>query len=293
MKQVLLAFVALLSLFQCGRAEENPLAGRADQRMRYLAYNPNQVVHLSTAVGATLVVTFGQKETVTAVAVSDSKDLAALPRGNYLFFKARAALPPQPVIVLTSSEAGSRRYVFEVTTRPMASLDVEQDDLYYSVQFTYPADEAAARRKVAEERQASLRAQTAAAEAQKLHDALEARTGNPYVGARNWHYVAQGDHSLIPLDVFDNGYTTVFHFPGNVRIPSIYAIDPDGREATANYSVKDGYVEVGQVSRGWRLRDGHTVLSIWNTAFNPVGNSPETGTVSPNVERVIKEQKSE
>lgn len=287
-KQALIP-ICLLLLACEGHAEERPVAGRNDPRMRYVAYNPDEIVHLSTAVGATLVVTFGASETVTAVAVSDSKDLAALPRGNYLFFKARAALPPQPVIVLTTTQTGSRRYVFNVTTKPMESLDATQPDLYYSLQFTYPADEVAARQRAAADRQEALRAQAAVREAKRLHDTLDERTGNPYVGARNWHYVAQGNRSLTPLEVFDNGYTTVFHFPGNVRIPSIYTINPDGKEATANYSVKGEYVEVGQVSRGWRLRDGQTVLSIWNSAFSPLGNVPGTGTVSPGVQRVVKE----
>lgn len=280
-------------LMTVAHSEERPIAGRSDPRMRYLAYNPNEVVHLSTAVGATLVVTFGPNETVTAVAVSNSKDLAALPKGNYLFFKARTALEPQPVIVLTSTQTGTRRYVFDITAKPMARLDEAQPDLYYSVQFAYPADEAAARRRAALERQAVLRARAAEEQERKLRVKLEEHTDNPDAGYRNWHYTAKGDRSLAPLEVFDNGYTTFFRFPGNIRIPSIYVIDPDGKEATANYSVEDDYVEVGQVARGWRLRDGHTVLAIWNVAFDPIGHVPGTGTVSPDVQRVIKETTSE
>ncbi len=109
------------------------------------------------------------------------------------------------------------------------------------------------------------------------------------IGDRNWHYVAQGDRSILPLEVFDNGFSTVFRFPGNVRIPSVFMIDPDGKEATANYAVKGDLVQVDSVARGWRLRDGQTVLCIWNRAFNPVGQNPETGTTSPNVQRVVRD----
>jgi type IV secretion system protein VirB9 len=293
-RQFFVTLVCLLLLVLQPKAEERPIAGRSDPRMRTLAYNPNEVVRLSTAVGATLVVTFGANETVNAVAVSDSKDLAALPKANYLFFKARAALTPQPVVVLTSTPTGGmRRYVFNVTTRSMDNLEASAPDLYYSVQFTYPADEAAARQRAVAERNAVRRADAAARETARLHRSLEERTGNPYIGKRNWRYIAQGDKSLTPLEVFDNGYTTVFHFPGNVRVPAIFVIAPDGKESTANYAVNGDYVEVGQVARGWRLRDGHTVLAIWNAAFDPVGNGPGTGTVSPNVERIIKEAPGE
>ncbi|MGI8398247.1 P-type conjugative transfer protein VirB9 (plasmid) [Agrobacterium deltaense] len=288
-KNLFLGLVCILFVTSGAKAEDTPAAGKLDPRMRYLAYNPDEVVHLSTAVGATLVVTFGSNETVTAVAVSNSKDLAALPRGNYLFFKASKVLQPQPVIVLTASDAGMRRYVFSLATKTMSRLDKEQPDLYYSVQFTYPADIAAARRKEAEQRDLVDRMRAQAQYQRRAEDLLERQTTGGGPGAKNWSYVAQGDRSLLPVEVFDNGFSTTFRFPGNVRVPSIYVINPDGKEATANYSVKGDYVEVGSVSREWRLRDGHTVLCIWNKAYDAVGQKPGTGTVRPDVVRVLKE----
>ena len=49
-------------------ADQVPVGGAYDSRMRYVAYNPGQVVHLSTIVGATMVVSFAPSETVTSVA---------------------------------------------------------------------------------------------------------------------------------------------------------------------------------------------------------------------------------
>ena len=275
-------------------AEQDPLPGPHDTRMRTIAYDEGQVVHLSTAVGATLVVGFSPKETVTAVAVTDSKDLKALPKGNFLFFKSQAALPVQPVIVLTSNQAGStRRYVFEVTTVDAADLGAAAPGIYYSVQFTYPADEAADRQALAAARrakeQAAAQARAAGLQLRRAHAQMELSARDPFSGNRNWHYVAQGDRSILPLEVFDNGFSTVFRFPGNVRIPSVFIINPDGKEATANYAVKGDLVQVDSVAPGWRLRDGRTVLCIWNRAFDPVGQNPETGTTSPDVQRMVKE----
>lgn len=274
-------------------AEQSPVAGQEDSRMRYVVYDPNQVVHLTTAVGAAMVVTFASDETVTAVAVTDSKDLTAMPRGNYLFFKSKSALPLQPVIVLTKTDDGVRRYVFSITTARMDALSAGQPNLYYSVQFTYPEQEAAARQKAAAEQAAAAKAARQARLANwrlhQAHNMLEAGARNPFSGKKNWHYIAQGDRSIGPLEVFDNGFSTVFRFPGNVRIPSIFVINPDGREATANYSVKDDLVQVDTVARGWRLRDGQTVLAIWNQVFDAVGDRPHTGTTSPNVSREIRD----
>jgi type IV secretion system protein VirB9 len=179
--------------------------------------------------------------------------------------------------------------VFEIVTTAMPQLDPAEPDLYYSVQFTYPDDDAAARRQEAAQRAAAQSIENKLREERLTHQVMEARTRNPLIGPRNWHYIAQGDRSLLPLEVFDNGYSTVFRFPGNVRIPSVYVLDPDGKEATANYAVKGDLVEVSSVQRGWRLRDGQTVLCIWNRAFDPVGEVPGTGTVSPDVQRMIKE----
>ena len=203
-------------------------------------------------------------------------------------------MPVQPVIVLTSGEAGmTRRYVFEITTFDSASLAAKTPGVYYSVQFTYPDDDAAARRALAAAQQAKDDAQAQARETQfrlrLAHAQMEQRARDPFSGSRNWHYIAQGDRTLLPLEVFDNGFSTVFRFPGNVRIPSVFAIDPDGREATPNYAVKGDLVQVDSIARGWRLRDGQTVLCIWNRAFDPVGRNPGTGTTSPDVQRVVKE----
>jgi type IV secretion system protein VirB9 len=294
MNQVAWTLLCIAVLASPVWAAEDPIPGREDARMRYLAYDPDQVVHLSTAAGATLVVGFGAKETVTAVAVTDSKDLKAMPKGNFLFFKSQEALPLQPVVVLTSTEGGEmRRYVFEITTVLSTDLGEKAREIYYSVQFTYPADEAARRRALAAAQAAKALAAAQARRAQQqlqlAHEQMEQRARDPFSGNRNWHYVAQGDRTLLPLDVFDNGYSTVFRFPGNVRIPSIFIINPDGKEATPNYAVKGDLVEIDSVARSWRLRDGQTVLAVWNQAFNPVGKNPETETTSPNVQRVVRD----
>lgn len=270
-------------------AEESPVAGKKDARMRWIAYDPNQVVHLSTGVGATLVVTFSSDEKVTAVAVTDSKDLVASPRDHFLFMKSHSALPPQPVIVLTDGPNGARRYVFEVEIVAMDRLTADKPNLYYSVQFTYPQDEAAAQEKAARKRLDEQRQLETDSLLKRAHNLLEETEGKPLTGDTNWRYVGQGDSSLLPLEVLDNGYSTAFRFPGNTRIPAIFRLNPDGKEATVNYSLKGDYVIVGSVAPGWRLRDGDTVLCIWNRAYNKVGSSPETGTTSPDVQRVTKE----
>ena len=277
-------------------AAQVPVSGRYDTRMRYVAYNPGQVVHLSTLIGDTLVVSFAPTETVVAVAETDTIHLAAVPKGNYLFLKPSAALTLQPIIVLTQRQDGSlRRYVFEIETETETVKDAGigngANGVFFSVQFTYPADEAAATAA----RQAAAAAQTAKLNELALVKAQNAAAASllaqqrtdPFSGPRNYKYVAKGDRSLTPVAVWDNGYSTVLQFPGNERIPAIFVIDPDGKEATASYSVHGNAVQVGQTAREIRLRDGDTVLNIYNLAYNRVGQNPGTGTTSPEVRRVV------
>lgn len=299
---------ATLSLLVCAAllpavpalAEQDPLASRNDPRMRLIPYSPEQVVHLSTAVGATLVVGFGQHETVTSVAVTDSKDLKASPAGNFLFFKSGSPLPLQPVIVLTTRDDGSRRrYVFEVETVPTSDLSAAGKGIYYSVQFVYPGDEAVRRRTVEsakiKQQEADQAAQATQYQLQATHEQMEREARDPFFGSRNWHYVAQGDHTILPIEVWDNGNSTVFRFPGNVRVPSLFVLNPDGKEATANYAVKNdpagqgSLIQTDRVARGWRLRDGQTVLCIWNQSYDAIGRNTGTDTSSQIVQRVTKE----
>ena len=165
-------------------AEQMPVSDAYDTRMRLVAYNPGQVVHLSTIVGATMVVSFGTDETVTAVAEADTLHLAALPKGNFLFLKPGAPLALQPIIVLTQlSDGRLRRYVFEIETVDDTSTADGADGVYYAVQFSYPQDEAAAAaaKAAAEAAQvAKLNAQAAAqAQLTAANDIMTSETTNP------------------------------------------------------------------------------------------------------------------
>ena len=65
-------------------------------------------------------------------------------------------------------------------------------------------------------------------------------------------------------------------------------INPDGKEATAPYSVSGGYAQVGMTAKEFRLRDGGTVLDVYNLGYSTMGVNPATGTVSSDVQRIVK-----
>jgi type IV secretion system protein VirB9 len=284
-----LAVLWLVAITAPAMADQYPKRDQYDSRMRYIPYNDGQVVHLSTQVGATLVVGFSDKEAVSAVAETDSVHLASVPKGNYLFFKPSAAISLQPVVVLTTLPDGKqRRYVFEIETVAAPSTANGVTGVYYSVQFTYPQEVVAADAEKAAVAARARQAAAVAAEQARVAYLLQKPTLDPNAQGNNWRYIARGNRSLTPIAVFDNGYSTVFRFPENERIPSIFVINPDGKEATAPYSVSGGYAQVGMTAKEFRLRDGGTVLDVFNLGYNTMGMNPATGTVSGDVQRTVK-----
>jgi len=289
MKRELLSLALLMCISSGALAGQIPEPGGEDARMRTVIYDPGQVVRLSTAVGRAIVISFSSDEKITTVAVSNSRDLIANPRDSFLFMKPKTTLPPQPIIVLTSGPRGVRRYVFEVEATPAVASPADTPEIFYSVEFVYPGDREAARKAAERERRAREEQRAITRELARSNTHEKAVPQDPPKDFKNWRYVGRGNKALLPIEVYDDGYSTVFRFPGNTRIPAIFRLNPDGKEATVDYSIKGDSVIVGAVAPGWRLRDGNTVLCVWNRAYDKIGRSPGTNTTSPKVNRITRD----
>jgi type IV secretion system protein VirB9 len=268
-------------------AVQYPQPGHEDARVRYVPYESGNVTNVWTAPGAALTVQFDPTETVVSVAESDSAFLKVVPVKNYLFIKPTGILPAQPVAVLCRTASGKlRHYFFQVET-VNKQLGVGSD-VDYAVVFTYPHQ--AYERALAKEKAAEAQALTQAAKDRlaEAGDVMTAATVNQYNGPRNYEYVARGDAALAPSEVWDNGNSTVFTFPAEQRIPAIFNIQPDGKESTVNYSVHGNTVVVPGTAPEWRLRDGHTVLAVYDLKYNPIGSTTGTHTISPAVARELR-----
>ena len=246
--------------------------------------------------------------------------LEAFPQGNILSLKSHTCMIREPLLVTTRLATGQLRlYAFEFHTIPdicpqqrspgmmaaatpiSASTDqpatqgnlkyVGRDDLGpdhdvdYVIRFRYPLDEAARRRAAAARAEERARKQETALLLQQQTDTFSA---NPFNGDRNYRYLIRGDVSLTPALVWDNGYSTAFTFPAMQRLPSLFRVNPDGKEATSDYSVHGDTMIATGTAQLWRLRDGQTVAEILDLGFNPVGKTPGTGTVSPHVRRDVR-----
>lgn len=261
-------------------ALDAPSAGRADPRMQTAAYMPNQIYPITLEVGHTTAITVSDKEVITDIWGSDSADLKSDMSDHFAFLKAQREFTSRSLYIRTRRDTGeSQLYVFQVQ-----AVAAGNDTNSYDLRFTYPADELAAK-KAAWTKAAAERAKRLAAE--KL-----AQVQDP---PSNFRYVLQGltaaDWNLLPTrQVYDDGAATYFVFPGSMRVPVIYVVNPDGKEAVADYVFNSatGIATVHQLAAQWRLRDGDAELCVFNKAFDPVGVTNTTGTSSPHVIRDVK-----
>ncbi len=264
---------AVLSLPVMG--EENPHPGTRDARVRYVAYDPINVVKVMATDLRSTMIQFGDDETVDVVAIGDQTGWAWNKVRNLLFIKPSVSpARPSNMQVITLRKDGSQRiYQFDLSGQSAGAASP-----VFGINFSYPGDVATERKKAAQEKME-------AAEADKAKQRLLA---DYYYGDRNWQYVARGSYAIQPAEVSDNGETTAFRFPGNTPMPAIYRITPDGKEQITSTSTDGEIAVVHGISAAWRLRMGGEVCDIWNVGFDPIGQSPRTGTTSPDVVRTLR-----
>ena len=279
----LLCLGALLATTGASLALERPVASPDDSHVRAVVYAPYNVVRIVGSIRSSVQIEVAADEDITYVALGNTVAWEVAVAGNILFLKAREFQPPTNAQIVTTRADGSRRsYQLELTvladdaggTKPGAG-DAPQP--YYYVKFRYPADEAAARAKMASDRTSSAAGD--AADRVLAADALR--------GPRNWRYTARGSKAVEPASVWDNGKLTSFVFPGNADVPAIYIINTDGSESLVPKNVEGGEVVVHAVAASFILRRGTDVLGVYNEGFLGSGVNPGTNTASPDVARIV------
>lgn len=288
MRLVSLAVIAALATAAPALAEISPSAGEFDARVRTVDYNAMNVVRIVGTTTTSTQVVFSSDEEIVLVAVGDADYWLAQPAGSLLFLKPTEIRPETNAQVVTRRKDGSTRsYQLSLVSRPKT-----KGVAAYSVVFNYPADvvaAAAAVRAADTAKAAQIQAQLTAVQSEITAQA--ALEGSHLTNPRNWRYVVSGSKRIEPAEVFDNGSSTSFKFPGNMRLPSIYTLSPSGEETIVPFSMHGDLAVVQTTAREFRLRDGAEVVRIVNQAFDPIGINPNTGTKSPLVSRVIRETK--
>lgn len=259
-------------------ALEEPTPSVADSRVRYVTYDEWQVVRIIGTIRTTVQIILAPNEEISWVAGGDTLAWETEPRGNILFLKARELNPPSNLqVVATRSDGSLRTYTFELITRDGNIMNGVKD-VYFTIKFKYPRDEANARRA------AAALERKAASERVALDRLVNSARRN---GAKNWKYLGSGPRQLEPVEIFDNGQITVIKLKHRTRMPSVYLVNEAGDERVASTSIRGDEIFVHGVYGEIRLRLGRQVFTLYNMGLGDGHNNTGTSTVSAGVQREV------
>ncbi len=312
--------VTVLAASALAQGDPNtPVVAGPNPNMRIVPYHPHARVQVIGNIGRPTVITFRPGEEVIRVMIGDGGDGAEQswegpspqevqesPLENIVYL-----YPRRPgytaIAIITRSPKGQRAYQLGALARgvpPCGRLACDDPEATYGLTFTYPDDERAEReaaaraaaeaRRAQREAEAPLRqARTEALQTAGLRARLET---DAFAGGacRNWQYEAEandaGRQRILPDAVSDNGQETVFVFRGNRELPAFYRLAADGVTEVPIFPVLRGpeTVALQAVAPQFRLRLGQAVVHVYNRHLLPPDCVAQTGTVSPDVARVLR-----
>lgn len=280
MKKILTAALAMI-LLSGAMAETTPEPGAADPRVRVVTYSPKNVVRLNTFFGVSTHIKFSESEQIKDVAVGDDLAWKVIPRGNNLFIKPTAKEGDTNITVITNRR--TYHFVVVVLTEKNQKAWANRE-LIYSLSFRYPDEEDA---------NSNARAR-AEAEKARREDVKNRLARAPSRNGHNMDYWVAGHQEVSPSGAYDDGRFTYLIFNNNSAMPAVYETDETdetGKESLVNTHVTSGNtIVIHRLAEKITLRKGDFVASVWNKSYDRTGGANNlTGTVAPDVERVIKE----
>jgi type IV secretion system protein VirB9 len=261
MRRHSLAGAALALAFLAGTAGAavRPSPGPEDPRIRWVRYDPDQVVEVAGTLGYQLTIEFGNDERIENVSIGDSLGWQITPnrKANLLFLKPMLPHATTNMTVITSL----RRYSFDLGVRRTPPAG-QKRDIMFVLRFDYP--------------EPALAVATAA-------------PPPPPTPPRdvNHAYSYEGSTKTIPARVFDDGKSTYFSFAEAADYPAIFILEGPKKESMATTRVRDGFIVVDQIAERFVLRRGDDITTIINDGYRAEGPGP----LSPVPHRRRKGQK--
>jgi type IV secretion system protein VirB9 len=259
----LVVFLTVLFQNAAAWAETTPVKGSVDARVRVAAYDSAEVYKLRGLVGYQIDLEFEPGETFVGLGAGDMEGLSFVGQENHLFLKPKAARVATNITVLTTR----RHYHIDYTAVAQRS---NEDDVIYSLRFTYA------------ETPANLAAEAAA----KRVDSQLANASSRR--AHNTDYWYCGEPALRPTGASDDGVHTRLTFAANADLPAIFVRNADNSESLLNFSLDAGDVIIHRVAQRFILRRGNLTGCVVNRGYAGGGKRLESGTVAPDVERRVQ-----
>lgn len=214
----------------------------ADQRLRTVPYEADEIVSIVGHAGIQSTIQFGPDERIENVAVGDSSAWQVTPnrRGTVLFVKPLAPSSLTNMTVVTDK----RTYMFDLSAGRKAGPPL------YALKFSYPDLHPVAVEPVEP---------TSVVMASAPGGALSAVTPERL----NFDWKVKGHSKLRPARLFDDGVSLYLSWPGNVQLPAILTAAEMGREAPLDYRVAGEYIVVTPVPGNIVLRYGGKAATAW------------------------------
>lgn len=226
MKSKLLASILMLCTISLSFPAINPYRVAEDARIKFVKYNPNNVVRLTTQPGRVTVIELANDEQVLSKAYGVKDKWAIVSRGNTIQLGPKTSAANTNLVIRTDK----RLYFLD--------LIVTKSSGTYRVKYLYDAP--------------------------PLNNYFKYSERTLVKKPPNYCYYGFGDKELKPIVVYDDGVFTYFRFTNHLNLPTIYSIGSDGSEAIVASHVDNGWVIVHEISKRFNIRLGKKVLGIVN-----------------------------
>lgn len=228
-------------------ATQTPLSFPQDKRIKRVAFSENNVIPIYGHPFTSTQILFGPDESVLDVEGGDSEGWMATYHKNVpnmLFIKPSVLDSRSNMTVVTNKHT----YYFSVASSKSLA---DKSPRTYAIKFIYPEDE-------------RLKLKATLSRRAKEKAAILSAKKNPK--SYNWDYAFNGDKTIMPAHVFDDGTFTYLELRANQDVPAVFAIDNNkGEEALVNVSRQGQYLVIHRLAPQLSLRAGkHHVASIFN-----------------------------
>lgn len=223
------------------QAESLPKAVKADERIRTVPFQKDNIIYLAGMMGVSTMIVFNDDEKIATVAMGDSVAWQAVPDQSkqYLFIK-----PLEPNAVTNMNIVTSKRvYNFMLT----GATPGNTRNAVIKLRFAYPDDVVSAKLLATAKENAAM-------------PNIKAALANP--DGLNYDYGYKGAVDNRPTAMFDDGKKTFFQFSG--ELPAFFAVKSNGSESLVNYRREGDYIVLDKVASQWTLRNGDVATCVFN-----------------------------
>jgi len=202
-----------------------------DSRIQTVMYNENDVVNVRVKKGAVSVVQIDKDETIKDVGLGDPAAWTVSVRDQTVFFRPAVDDKPDTNVTIVTNKRTYPLYLIEVANNPT-----------YILRYSYP------------------KPPVTTVLTEKKYPCTDG-------GVINGHYQLQGDQSIFPYQVWDDGTFTCMRWSGKQTMPVVYRVDADGNENIVNGNPDNNTMVYFEVSENFRLRIGDQVANVRSSSI--------------------------